>query len=102
MLKLSDWFKANKPSLNIQKSNYIIFKPRQWRDEFTLNIEMNGVKTKQVKEVNFLGLILDDTIVMKTPYFSGCEQSLQVFALLGQLCVLYTIHLSILIFNIAF
>ena len=73
---------------------------------------MNGVKTKQVKEVNFLGLILDETIVMKTPYFSGCEQSLQVslwvffvnpvFALLGQLCVLYTIHLSIPTFNVAF
>ena len=78
MLKLSDWFKANKLSLKIQKSNYVIFKPTQWRDEFTLNIEMNGVKTKQVKEVNFLGLILDETIVMKAPYFSGCEQSLQV------------------------
>ena len=27
MLKLSDWFKANKLSLNIPKSNYITFKP---------------------------------------------------------------------------
>ena len=58
--------------------NNIIFKPTQWRDEFTLNAEINGVKTKQVKEVNFLGLILDETSVMKTPYFSGCEQTLQV------------------------
>ena len=38
MLKLSDWFKANKLSLNIQKSNYIIFKPRHGRDELTLSI----------------------------------------------------------------
>ena len=38
MLKLFDWFKANKLSLNIQKSNYIIFKPRQRRDELTLSI----------------------------------------------------------------
>ena len=26
MLELSDWFKANKLSLNIKKSNYVIFK----------------------------------------------------------------------------
>ena len=62
MLKLSDWFKANKLSLNIQKSNYMIFKPRQRRDELTLNIKMSGFKMIQVKEVNFLGVILDETL----------------------------------------
>ena len=39
MLELSDWFKANKLSLNVKKSNYVIFKPRQKREEFDLNIE---------------------------------------------------------------
>jgi hypothetical protein len=29
LLKLSEWFKANKLSINIKKSNYMIFKPRQ-------------------------------------------------------------------------
>ena len=36
MLELSDWFKANKLSLNVKKSNYVIFKPRQKREEFDL------------------------------------------------------------------
>ena len=27
--KLSDWFKANKLSINVAKSKYMIFKPRQ-------------------------------------------------------------------------
>ena len=48
MFKLSAWFEANKLSLNMQKSNYIIFKPRQTRDEFTLNIEINGLKMNRV------------------------------------------------------
>ena len=47
-LKLSAWFKANKLSLNMQKSNYIIFKSWQTRDEFTLNIDINGLKTNRV------------------------------------------------------
>ena len=29
LLGLSDWFKANKLSLNVKKSNYLIFKPKQ-------------------------------------------------------------------------
>ena len=69
MLKLFDWFKANKLSLNIQKSNYIIFKPRQRRDELTLSIEMDGFKMNQVKEDNFLGVILDETLSWK-PHIS--------------------------------
>ena len=63
ILNLSNWFKANKLTLNIQKSNYVIFKTRQQkRDEFILNIEMNGFKMNQVKEVNFLGVILNETL----------------------------------------
>ena len=63
ILNLSNCFKANKLSLNIQKSNYVIFKTRQQkRDEFILNIEMNGFKMNQVKEVHFLGVILNETL----------------------------------------
>ena len=88
ILKLSDWFKASKLSLNIQKPNYIILKPRQRRNEFTLNIEMNGFKMNQFKEVNFLGVILDETLSWKL-LISQVASRLQG-------CVLYTIHLSIL------
>ena len=94
MLKLPDWFKANKLALNIQNSNYILFKPRQKRDELTLSIEMDGFKINQVKEVNFLGVILDETLSWK-PHISQSPSLWAlfvnlVFALLGQLCVLYT------------
>ena len=68
MPKLSDLFEANKLSLNIQKPNCITFKPGQRRDEFTFNIEMNGLKNNQVSWCYFRWVI-----VMETPYFSGCE-----------------------------
>ena len=77
MLKLPDWFKANKLALNIQNSNYILFKPRQKRDELNLSIEMDGFKINQVKEVNFLGVILDETLSWK-PHISQVASSLQV------------------------
>ena len=69
MLELSDWFKANKLSLIVKKSNYVIFKPRQRREEFDLNIEINGHKMTRVKEVTFLGVILDENLSWK-PHIS--------------------------------
>ena len=66
MLALSDWFKANKLSLNVKKSNYVIFKPRQRRGEFDLNIEINGHKMIRTKEVTFLGVILDENLSWKS------------------------------------
>ena len=65
MLGLSDWFKASKLALNVKKSNYVIFKPRQKREEFDLNIEINGHKMIHLKEVTFFGAILDENLSWK-------------------------------------
>ena len=46
-----------------------MFKPRQRRDELTLSIQMDGFKMNQVKEDNFLGVILDETLSWK-PHIS--------------------------------
>ena len=63
--KLSEWFRANKLSINIKKSNYMLFKPRQKRLNIELPISLNGDKIDMVKEVVFLGVILDEHISWK-------------------------------------
>jgi hypothetical protein len=66
MNKLSEWFRANKLSINAKKSNYMIFRPRQKRQILDLPLELNGHKIDQVKEVNkFLGVILDECMTWK-------------------------------------
>ena len=65
MLGLSDRFKASKLALNVKKSNYVIFKPRQKREEFDLNIKINGPKMIHLKEVTFFGVILDENLPWK-------------------------------------
>ena len=59
MKNLSEWFFANKLSLNIKKSNYIIFTPRQRRQTLDLLLEINNHRLERVKETSFLGVILD-------------------------------------------
>ena len=59
--KLSEWFKANKLSLNLDKTKYMSFKSKQKKE--SLNI--NNCEIKQVNEVVFLGVILDEHLSWK-------------------------------------
>ena len=66
MKNLSEWFFANKLSLNIKKSNYIIFTPRQRRQTLDLLLEINNHRLERVKETSFLGVILDESLTWKS------------------------------------
>jgi hypothetical protein len=67
--KISEWFKANKLSLNLKKSNYVIFKSRQKRIDIDLSLKINDHQITRAKEVVFLGIILDQHISWK-PHIS--------------------------------
>ena len=58
MESLSDWFKANKLSLNLSKTVLIQF----WRNKDPLNIEIDGFRIPNVKVTIFLGVFLDDAL----------------------------------------
>ena len=67
MAKLSDWFKTNKLSINVKKSKYMIFKPRERVD---LTLQINSCRIDKVNQVVFLGVILDEHISWK-PHISN-------------------------------
>ena len=67
--KLSFWFKANKLSLNLKKTNFMVFKPRQKRCSFSVQIYINEQRIEQVKESVFLGVVLDEHLSWK-PHIS--------------------------------
>ena len=58
--KLPSWFQANKLSINIKKSNFILFKTKQNRRKLDLHFSINENEIDQVQEVLFLGVILDE------------------------------------------
>ena len=67
--KLSTWFKANKLSLNLKKTNFMLFKPRQKRYHFPMQTCINEQRIEQVKETVFLGVVLDEHLSWK-PHIS--------------------------------
>ena len=57
---LQDWFHANKLTLNLTKTQFMLFKAKKRCPSITLNI--NNTLISQHKNAKFLGLILDDEL----------------------------------------
>jgi len=58
---LSTWFRANKLSLNVDKTNFILFKSRNKRYP-EISVHIDGRSIKQVSHVKFLGVYLDELL----------------------------------------
>ena len=62
--KINDWFIANKLSLNISKTNFIVFHPPRTPSLFP-KLHINGMNINRVFSVKFLGLILNEVLNWK-------------------------------------
>jgi len=59
---LSTWFKSDKFSLNINKTNYILFRNKNKMVKTQLNIVIDGININQVNNTKFLGLCIDESL----------------------------------------
>ena len=58
----TDWFRANKLSLNVAKTNYMIFKPKSLEVDCDTQLSFQNEIIKQVKSTKFLGIIVDENL----------------------------------------
>ena len=63
--KIASWLSANKLSLNIKKTHFIIFKSRGKKSNQNVSITINNQEIEQVKYTKFLGLYIDDEFTWK-------------------------------------
>ena len=64
--KLSTWFAANRLSLNLAKTNFMVFKPWQKKQSFEFQVFINEQPILRVSETMFLGVLLDDNLTWKS------------------------------------
>ena len=64
--KLSSWFQANRLSINVKKSNFVIFKSAQNRQHLDFSFFIDNNQIDRVEEVVFLGVILDQNLNWKS------------------------------------
>ena len=69
--KLSEWFRANKLSLNTGKTNFVVFSPQRNKIPANLTIMIDNKEIKQIGKdksadsVSFLGIHLDEHLTWK-------------------------------------
>ena len=61
-----EWLCANKLSLDVEKSNYIIFHPVQKKINHQVNISLKSQPLKQVLDTPYLGVVIDCHLNWKT------------------------------------
>lgn len=62
LCKLSNWFKVNKLSLNIKKTNYIIFHNRRKKIGLIPEVAIDNCKINSVTCSKFLGVIINENL----------------------------------------
>lgn len=62
---INTWLCANKLSLNIEKSNFVIFRPYQRKLPIDINLNIRGKNLKQVEHVKYLGVFIDSNLSCK-------------------------------------
>ena len=66
LTNLNEWFLVNKLSINLEKTNYMLFKPTakllQNVERLNLQIKIGDVLIKRTSSVKYLGIIMDENL----------------------------------------
>jgi hypothetical protein len=62
--KISEWMKANKLSINVTKTFYMLFRPTSSITSI-INLAINGCVINRVSQIKFLGIFIDDKLSWK-------------------------------------
>ena len=63
--KIFDWLAANKLSLNIDKTNFVLFHPTQQIPNYEISLYIKNNRIKQEKYIKYLGILLDSNLSWK-------------------------------------
>ena len=73
LAKIDIWLKVNKLSLNLTKTNFTIFHPRQKKVNVNVPLTLENTVIKQVTETKFLGVLIDQHLSWK-PHIDSSQK----------------------------
>lgn len=86
---MNTWFCANKLSLNMEKSNFIIFHSVQKRLTYNIKLEINGIELKRTESIRYLGVFLDSNLNGKSHIGYICKKLKRSTGMFFQNSLLY-------------
>ena len=74
LLNIDVWLKCIKPSINVQKTNYVIFRPSQRKVNHSFSLSFGCQPLTQNNVIKFLGVYLDEHLTWKYHRNFVCKQ----------------------------
>jgi len=90
-----NWLVANKLSLNIKKTNFIIFHPPQKKTQYSVKLFINGEGIKQVNTIKYLGIYIDSHLNWKAHVSYIAKKIKRCIGVLSK--IRYFVNISVLI-----
>ncbi len=84
--KLTNWIKANKLSLNIKKSKFMIFSSIKKQLHYIPNINLDGSLLEQSEFFKYLGVLLDRNLSWKFHINLICKTLFKNIGIISKLC----------------
>ena len=84
-----EWLCSNRLSLNVSKTEFIIFKPPRKSLQKRITLKLNGVTLYESKKIKYLGIIMDDRLTWKYHIYELCKKlskSIGVIYKMRKLC----------------
>ena len=60
---LSNWLRTNKLSLNVKKTELVIFRPRKLKIEHSFKFKLDGKRLVPAHSVKYLGVLIDENLL---------------------------------------
>ena len=79
------WLSANKLSLNISKSNFVVFQPPQKKKTFNIRLSVNDKPLKEELYIQYLGVMLDSHLNWKAPISHVTKKTKRNIGLISKL-----------------
>ena len=68
---LFEWLCANRQSLNVDKTEFILFRPKRTQTE-RITLKLNGHKIHESNQIKYLGILLDPKLSWKVHIAELC------------------------------
>ncbi len=102
------WLCANRLSLNVSKTEFLIFKPPKKCLPHRITLKLNGITLDESKKIKYLGTIMDDRLCWKHHIYELCKKiskSIGIVYKMRQLCpqrVLMSLYYSLIQSHLGF
>jgi hypothetical protein len=85
LYNVNEWICANKLSLNIGKSNFVVFHPPQKKSQYSMNLKINNKTLQEKSSIKYLGIIIDHYLDWKGHVSQLSKKISRVIGILSKL-----------------